>query len=121
MPSTVQSIIELIGLIIIFVVVLVVCYYTTRFVAGRQVVQKRMGNFEIVETFPIAQNKYLQLIRMGEKYVVVSVTKDTVTYITELSEDEVCKVQENNSSVTGKNFMEVLSGLSKEKNKKHDK
>jgi len=63
MPSTVQSIIELVGLIIIFVIVLVVCYYTTRFVAGRQVAQKKLGNFEVIEAYPIAQNKYLQLIR----------------------------------------------------------
>lgn len=121
MPSTVQSIIELVVLIIIFVIVLVVCYYTTRFVAGRQMVQKRLGNFEIIETFPIAQNKYLQLIRMGDKYVVISVSKDTVSYVTELKEEEICRIQNNTSTIAGKSFKEVLSGFSKEKNIKQDK
>ena len=110
--STAQSLLELLGLILIFVIVLVVCYLTTKFVAGRQLVQKKIGNFDVVETFPIAQNKYLQLIRMGNKYVVISVTKDSVTYITELDENEVCQIQKS-TSVSGKSFKEVLSGFSK--------
>lgn len=113
MPTTVQNIIELLSLIVIFVIVLVVCYFTTRFVAGRQVVQKRIGNFEVIETFPIAQNKYLQLIKMGTKYIVISVTKDSITYITELNEEEICQMQKNSMTVHGKNFKEILSGFLK--------
>ena len=82
-------------------------------------VQKKMGNFEIVETFAISQNKYLQLIRMGNKYVVISVTKDTVNFITELDENEVCQIQKA-TPVSGKSFKEVLSGLSKNFTEKKD-
>ena len=96
-----------------------VCYYTTRFVAGRQLVQKKIGNFEVIETFPLSQNKYLQLVRMGNKYVVISVTKDSVTRITELEESEVCQMQKS-TSVSGKSFKEVLSGLSKNFAEKKD-
>lgn len=112
--ASMQSIAELLGLIFIFIIVLVVCYYTTKFVAGKQLVQKKIGNFEIVETFAISQNKYLQLLRMGNKYVVISVSKDSVNFITELEESEVCRIQEN-TAVSGKNFKEVLSGLLKNK------
>ena len=121
--STAQSLFELLGLILIFIIVLVVCYFTTKFVAGRQLVQKKMGNFDIIETFPIAQNKYLQLIHMGNKYVVVSVTKDSVRFITELEENEVCQIQKS-TSMSGKSFKEVLSGLSKKPDpmaEKHNK
>ena len=117
--STAQSLLELLGLILIFAIVLVVCYFTTKFVAGRQLVQKQMGNFEVVETFALTQNKYLQLIRMGNKYIVISVTKDSVTFITELAEDEVCEIQKS-TIVSGKNFLEVLSGLSKKVKEKQE-
>ena len=110
--NSLQSLFELLGLILIFVIVLVVCYYTTRFVAGRQLVQKKIGNFEVVETFAISQNKYLQLIRMGNKYVVISIAKDSIAYITELDENEVCQIQKN-ATLSGKNFKEILSGLTK--------
>ncbi len=117
--NSMQSLFELLGLILIFVIVLVVCYYTTRFVAGRQLVQKKVGNFEIVETFALSQNKYLQLLRMGNKYVVISVTKDSVSYLTELDETEVCQIQKS-TSVSGKSFKEVLSGLSKKAEEKKE-
>ena len=117
--NSIQSLFELLGLILIFVIVLVVCYYTTKFVAGRQLVQKKIGNFEILETFALSQNKYLQLIRMGNKYVVISVAKDSVTYITELEESEVCQVQKN-TPMSGKSFREVLSGLSKNPEEKKE-
>ena len=121
MPTTVQNIIELLSLIIIFVIVLVVCYFTTKFVAGRQLVQKRIGNFEVIETFPIAQNKYLQLIKMGTKYIVISVTKDNITYITELNQEEVCQMQKSSTGMSsGKNFKEVLSGFLKDSSEKKD-
>lgn len=117
--QTVQSLFELLGLILIFIIVLVVCYFTTRFVAGKQMVQKKVGNFEIIETFAISQNKYLQLIRMGNKYVVISVAKDSVTYITELDESEICRIQKS-TSLSGKSFKEVLSGLSKNPTEKKE-
>ena len=112
--STLESILELIGLLLIFVVVLVGCYFVTRFVAGKQMLQKRVGNFEVIETFAISQNKYLQLVRMGNKYVVISVAKDTVTFITELDESEVCRMQKS-ASAEGKSFKEILSAFTKEK------
>lgn len=117
--NSVRSLFELFGLILIFVIVLVVCYYTTKFVAGRQLVQKKIGNFEIVETFAISQNKYLQLIRMGNKFIVISVAKDSVSFITELDEAEVCQIQKS-TSMSGKSFKEVLSGLSKKPEEKQD-
>ena len=117
--NSLQSLFELFGLILIFVIVLVVCYYTTKFVAGRQLVQKKIGNFEIVETFAIAQNKYLQLIRMGNKYVVLSVTKDSVNVITELEGAEVCQVQKE-VFVSGKSFKEILSGFTRKEEEKQE-
>lgn len=117
--KSVQSLFELLGLILVFIIVLVVCYYTTRFVAGRQTVQKKPGNFEILETFPIAQNKYLQLIRMGNKYVVISVSKESVNYITDLEEEEICRIQKT-TTMSGKSFKEVLSGLYKKTEEKEE-
>ena len=118
--SSVKSLFELLGLIVVFVIVLAVCYFTTKFVAGRQLVQKKMGNFEVVETFAIAQNKYLQLIRMGNKYVVIAVAKDSISVVTELDANEVCEIQKSSTSVSGKSFREVLSGLSKNPLEKKD-
>ena len=55
---------------------------------------------------------------MGTKYIVISVTKDTITYITELNAEDVFQVQKNNTITTGKNFKEVLSGFLKDNSEK---
>ena len=112
--TAVESVIELIGLILIFAVVLVACYFTTKFVAGKQMSQKRLGNFEVIETYAIAQNKYLQLMRMGSKYIVISITKDAIHVVTELEESDVCRMQ-TDAVASGKTFKEILSSFSKDK------
>jgi flagellar protein FliO/FliZ len=47
------------------------------------------GNMELKETLRISNNKYLQIVRAGDKYLVMAVCKDTVTMLTELTEDEL--------------------------------
>lgn len=112
--GTLKSLAELLALIVLFLIVLVVCYYTTKFVAGRQIKQKKKGNFETIETYAIAQNKYLQLVRMGDKYVVIAVSKDSVRYVTELAEEEICRF-ERAEGISTKSFRDILASLHKER------
>lgn len=114
--GTLKSLAELLALIVVFILVLVVCYYTTKFVAGRQIKQRKKGNFEAIETYAIAQNKFLQLIRMGDKYVVIAVSKDSVSYITELVEEEICCF-ERAEGTSAKSFRDILASLHKERQK----
>ena len=48
--STGESLLELLGVILIFAIVLAACYFTTKFVAGKQLKQKNSGNIEMIET-----------------------------------------------------------------------
>ncbi len=80
---------QLIEVIILFVFVLFACYYTTRFVAGFQKGKLNSGNFEIIDTMRLTQNKVLQIIRVGDKYLAIALCKDTVSVLCELSADEV--------------------------------
>lgn len=113
-----KSVAELIFLLVIFVVILIACYYTTRFVAGNQQKRTQNGNFKPIETFQVAQNRYLQLIQIGTRYFVLAITKDSVTMLCELSEEEFeLKKQEENGF--SKSFKEILSDL-RVKVDKHD-
>ncbi len=110
--STGESLLELLGVIVIFIVVLVACYLTTKFIAGKQLKQKSSGNIQLIETYSIAQNRCLQLLRIGKKYVVISVTKDNVSLLAELSEDELVLV-ENGNAQSQVSFKDVLSRMLK--------
>ena len=87
--SGADQIAHLIEVILLFAVVLVATYYTTRFIAGYEKGKLSAGNLKIIDTMRLSQNKILQIIRVGDKYLAIAVCKDSVTVLCELSEDEV--------------------------------
>jgi flagellar protein FliO/FliZ len=98
---------ELIFLVIIFVLIIAACYYVTRFIGGKQLKQMKNSNFTVLDTYRVTQNKFLQLVRMGNQYVVIAVTKDNLTVIAQLSEEEIIKPEDKSTQVTS--FKHVLS------------
>ncbi len=85
--SGTNGIIELITVLLIFVFVLFITYFVTRWIAGYQKTKLSAGNFEIVEGIRIGNNKYLHIIKVADKYVCIATGKDEVTFITEIDED----------------------------------
>lgn len=87
--STIDSAAQLLTVIVLFIVVLIATWLTTRYIAGVQKGKLSGSNFETVDTFRLSQNKYVQIMRIGHKYLAVAVCKDTVTVLCELQEDEI--------------------------------
>lgn len=74
----------------IFVGVLVLTSYATKWIAGYQKMQMAGRNLEIIETMRISSNKYLAVIRAGSgHYYVVGVGKDEITMIGEIPSEEL--------------------------------
>ena len=113
-----ESIFELIMLLGIFALVLVACVLTTRFIAGHQTQRGRSSNFKPIETYQITQNRYLHLVQIGTRYFVVSVTKENISFIAELKEEEIVVRQEK----TGlqRSFKEILSDFKVKVDKNDD-
>ena len=83
-----SSVAQLITVLFLFVAVLVVTYYVTKWIAKYQQVSTSCSNMEIVETMRLSANKYMQIVRVSHKYLVMGICKDTITLLAELSEDE---------------------------------
>ena len=92
----------------IFALVLVACVFTTRFVAGRQMQRGRSSNFKPIETYQITQNRYLHLVQIGTRYFVVSVTKENISFIAELSEEEL-SLRTETPKKGPRSFKDILS------------
>lgn len=106
-----SGIFELFGMIIIFILVLVACYYTTKFVGKADLSNHAARNIKVLETYKIAPSKYIQVIKVGSKRIVIGVTKDHVEMLTELSDDEYEDVKiETNQDFK---FQDVLSVINK--------
>lgn len=110
--SHVKSLVELIGVLVIFVFVLVITYLTTRWMGGFQKARLKNKNLSLIETIGVGNNKTISIVEVGKKYIVVAVGKDSVTLLTELKEEELkdFSFMEEGMTQSG-NFQEILSKL----------
>ncbi len=82
----------------IFLVVLALTYFTTRFLGKYQKLQGYNRNFEAIETYRLSTNKFLQIVRVGRRYFIVAIGKDEVKLISEISEEDIDLSAENPAS-----------------------
>ena len=88
-PQRADSVAQFLTVLILFAGVLAVTVFTTRWIASYQKQQNLNGNIEVIETQRISNSKYIQIIRIGEKYLAVAVCKDTVTMLTEVPKEQI--------------------------------
>ena len=101
---------DFIVILVIFVLVLGVTLAVTKWLADYQKQQGRYGNIELIEAARLGSNKYIQIVRAGEKYFVLAVCKDTVTLLGEVSGEEL--FNDSNKSVSdAKEFTNFKSML----------
>lgn len=82
--SHASSIGQLITVLVIFAIVLAITYFTTKYIANFQKNKCDGANVVILETTRIAQNKCIQIVKIGDRYFALAICKDTVTTISEL-------------------------------------
>lgn len=87
--STYDSLWQLVGLVLLLIIILIAAYYTSRFIGGIKLGQLKKSNFQVIDSYRVTPNKALQIVKIGNKYVVIAIGKDDITYITELDESEV--------------------------------
>ncbi len=89
LSSGMDGVLQFITVLLIFVIVLAVTYFVTRWVGNYQKMQNSGNNIQIVESVRISPTAYVEILRVGKKYIAVAVSKENVTYLTDLSEDEI--------------------------------
>lgn len=111
-----DSFFQLVGVLLIFLFVLVITYVVTKWIAGYQQGIMANKNIQVIETFRVNNNKFIQIIQVGKKYLAISVCKDTIQVLTELTEEQLIWMpssEEKSKSNTNENFQEILNSLKK--------
>ena len=116
LSSSLNSFLQLLGAIIIFGFVLIITYFTTKWVGGFQKTQMKSRNLQVIDTMRIANNKFVQIIKVGEKYLVIAVGTDEVTMLTELPEEQVKEITQDSRE----DFQDILNKLKDRFPKKQD-
>ena len=117
LSSSLESAIQLLGALLIFAFVLVITYFTAKWVGGYQKMSMCGKNLQIIESLKVAPNKFLCLVKAGKNYLVIAVGKDEVTLLTQLTEEQLSEVPIFDSyqgnvmsgkTVVAENFQEIL-------------
>ena len=122
LSSSFLSLVQLIGALIIFAFVLGITYLTTRWMGGFQKSRSNNKNLHIIETINVGNNKYISIVEAGTVYLVVSVGKDEVHLLTQLTREQLKDfsfehVEEKESQ---ESFTEILEKLKDKLPKKQD-
>ena len=120
LTSSFQSVMELIGAVLIFLVVLALTYFTARWIGGYQRINMRNKNMQIIESINVGNNKYICLVKAGEVYLVVAIGKDEITMLAQLTEEQLSvrpsldaynDKSNSGKSISADNFQEVLEKM----------
>ena len=105
---------QFISILIIFIAVLAATYYVTKWIANYQKGAESGRNIDIIETCRISATKYVQIIRIGERYVAIGVSKDEITNLGDVPAEDI---QLNTEIKENRSFKEVLEKIKGEKKK----
>lgn len=123
LAGSLESFLQLIGVLIIFAFVLVVTYLTTRWMGGYQRGRSHNRNLRIVETIGVGNNKMISIVEAGNRYLVVAVGKDEVHLLAELTREELKDLsflEEQVNGIQTESFAEILDKLKKNWPKRRD-
>ena len=84
-----NSFMQFLVVLFLFVVVLGITLWTTRWIAGYQKEKMSGSNMEIVDTIRLSSNQYIQIVRIGGEYIAIAVSKDSVTKLAEIPSEQI--------------------------------
>lgn len=111
----------MICVLLVFLFVLAITALTTRWIGGYQKNQFSNKNLHIIETFRISNNKYIEILKLGEVYLVIAVCKDNVSILAKLTKEELPEIIESDSTSTPnytENFQEILNKIKNTRSRK---
>lgn len=116
--SKTDSYLQFITVLILFVLVLGITWFVTKWIAKYQKGQFTTGNLEVLETCRVAVNKSVQIVRAGDKYLVIAIGKEEVHMLAELSKEELVFAEDG--SLQTDTFANVLERVKRMKKKEND-
>lgn len=119
--SGMSSILSVISLILIFIFIVALAYFTTRFIAKYQNnSMNSRSNIRVIESFRMGSNKFVAIIEVSNNFYVIGVGKEEITLIDKLDSESISNIKNAQMKDLGKkiDFKEILSQI---KNKSVDR
>lgn len=80
---------DLIVLVFVFILIIIACYYSTKWVSKKGLNIQKTKNIKVLEVFRMNQSAFLYLVKVGDKVMTLGVTKDHIEYLAEINEESL--------------------------------
>lgn len=106
-----KAALQILSLILVFVFVVALAYFGTKFVAKYQSnVLRKNSNVQVIESFRIANNKFIAIVKICDDFYALSVGKDEIHLIDKLDPDKVCDYKNPDTVASKKlDFKDILA------------
>ncbi len=113
---------EMLGLLFAFGLILLLCYYTTKFIGNKMTGGTKNKNMKIMETLSLGLDRCLYLILVGNKYFLFLSSKKGLELVSEINTEVITEGSVEQDETTAnvfdfKRIFDTYSGLSDKKNK----
>ena len=105
---------QLLTLLVVFIFVLALTYFATRWAGNLQKNKMAGSNIQILETMRVSNTKYIQIVKIGKKCIAIAVCKDTITYLCEVNEEDLMYSSEH-GTINTEGFKAMLDKFKKDK------
>lgn len=86
-----NGILEIVAMLVVFSIILFAAYLVSKYFGKFSLGLRENSNIKIIETFRLSQDKYLQIIEVSDKYLLLGITKNNINLIKELEKEEISK------------------------------
>lgn len=109
--SGMKAALQMISLILIFVFVVALAYFGTKFVAKYQSnVLHKNSNIQVIESFRIASNKFIAIVKICDDFYALSIGKDEIHLIDKLDPQKVFDIKNSDTGASKKlDFKDILA------------
>ncbi len=101
-----NGILRILGLLLLFCLILAGAVYVTKLIANSSV-GFRNNNIKVIETYRMSTTSAIQIIRVADKFLAVSVCKDKISLLATLDENSVI-IPSADTQIQGLDFGELL-------------
>lgn len=84
-----DSFVQFITVLIIFILVFAVTIWVTKWMGKYQKGQMAAHNMAVVDSMRLTQSQCIHIVRIGNKYSAIAVSKDSITKIMDLDESDI--------------------------------
>ncbi len=108
----VENALKLITVAIIFVIVLALTHFTTKWIGNYQKNKVTNGNIEVLEAASITNGKTICIVRIADEYYALGLSKETISVISKVDKEKMKNIPDG-FSINKESFSKILNKITK--------